>query len=85
MILKLKAFRFFSEAGFCFLGVLPDGGRVLVLTGRWWKLAYDQIHDDSRTKAQSAKTTKKGFLGFCLKFHEIADQVRDEGGESFSV
>ena len=25
----------------------------MLLTGRWWKLAYNQIHDDSRTKAQT--------------------------------
>ena len=50
----------------------------MLLSGRWWKLAYDQIHDNDRTKARSAKASKKGFLGFCFKFHEIADQVRDE-------
>ena len=33
----------------------------MVLAGSWWKLAYDQLHDDSRTKAQSAHDFKKGF------------------------
>ena len=33
----------------------------MVLAGRWWKLAYSQIHDNGRTKAQSAKACKKGF------------------------
>jgi hypothetical protein len=42
----------------------PDGGRVLLLAGRWWKLAYDQILDNNRTKAQSAEAFKKGFAGF---------------------
>ena len=50
----------------------------MLLSGRWGKLAYSQIHDNDRTKAQGAKGSKKGFLGFCFKFHEIADQVRDE-------
>ena len=36
----------------------------MLLTGRWWKLAYDQIHDDSRTKAQSAKASKSVFSVF---------------------
>ena len=36
----------------------------MVLGGRWWKFTYDQIRDNSRTKAQSAKTFEKGFLGF---------------------
>ena len=36
-----------------------------MLLGRWWKFTYDQIHDDSRTEAHSAKTFKKGFRGFC--------------------
>lgn len=40
----------------------------MLLAGNWWKLAYDQNHDDSRTKAQSAKASKKGFLGFCFKY-----------------
>jgi hypothetical protein len=35
-------------------------GCVLLAAGRWWKLAYNQIHDDSRTKAQSAIAFKKG-------------------------
>ena len=39
----------------------------MVLVGRWCKFTYDQIRDNSRTKAQSAKTFKKGFCGFCLK------------------
>ena len=52
---------FFSEAGFFFLKALTSAGWVLLLAGRWWKLAYDQIHDDSRTKAQSAKAFEKGF------------------------
>ena len=32
----------------------------MVLVGRWWKFTYDQIRDNSRTKAQSAKTFEKG-------------------------
>ena len=36
-----------------------------MLLRRWWKFTYDQIHNDNRTKAQSAKTFKKGFYGFC--------------------
>jgi hypothetical protein len=56
---------FFSEAGFCFLKALISERYVMVLAGRWRKLAYDQIHDNSRTKAQSAKDFKKGFCGFC--------------------
>jgi hypothetical protein len=50
-----------SGTGFFFLKALPDGGRVLLLAGRWWKLAYNQFHDDNRTKAQSAKASKKSF------------------------
>jgi hypothetical protein len=34
---------------------------VMALAGRWWKLVYGQIHDNDRTKAQSAKDFKKGF------------------------
>ena len=33
----------------------------MLLGGRWWKFTYDQIRDNSRTKAQSAKTFEKGF------------------------
>ena len=51
---------------FFFLEALISERYVMVLAGNWWKLAYDQIHDDSRTKAQSAKASKKGFLGFCF-------------------
>ena len=40
----------------------------MLLAGRWWKLAYDQVHDDNRTKAHSAKTSKKGFLWFWLNW-----------------
>jgi hypothetical protein len=50
-----------SVTGFFFLKDLISERYVMLLTGRWWKLAYDQIHDDSRTKAQSAKAFKKGF------------------------
>jgi hypothetical protein len=50
---------------FFFLKALISKGYVLLLLGKWWKLAYNQIHDDNRTKAQSAKASKKGFLGFC--------------------
>ena len=39
----------------------------MVLVGRWWKFTYDQIRDNSRTKAQCAKTFEKGFLGFGKK------------------
>ena len=59
--------RFFSEAGFFFLEALISERYVMLLSGRWWKLAYGQIHDNDRTKAQGAKGSKKGFLGFCLK------------------
>ena len=38
----------------------------MLLAGRWWKLAYKQIHGNSRTKAQSAKACKKWFLRFLL-------------------
>ena len=38
----------------------------MLLAGRWWKFAYKQIHDNSRTKAQSAKAYKKWFLRFLL-------------------
>ena len=43
----------------------------MVLVGRWWKFTYDQIRDNSRTKAQSAKTFEKGFLGFCKKSFRV--------------
>ena len=33
----------------------------MLLAGRWWKLAYNQLHDDNRTKAQSAKAFGKDF------------------------
>ena len=39
----------------------------MVLVGRWWKFTYDQIRDNSRTKAQSAKTFKKGISWFLFK------------------
>jgi hypothetical protein len=63
---------FFSEAGFFFLKALISERYVLLLAGRWWKLAYDQIHVDSRTKAQSAKAFEKGFLWFLLKISVIS-------------
>ena len=50
---------------FFFLKALISEGYVLLLAGRWWKLAYSQILDNGITKAQSAKDVKKGFLGFC--------------------
>jgi hypothetical protein len=60
-----------------------------VSVGRWWKCTYDQIHDDSRTEAQSAKTFEKGFLGFCLKpsaqakgFVKIKIRVRNKKDEN---
>jgi hypothetical protein len=56
---------FFSPEGGVFL-FESFNGRGLVLAGRWWKFTYNQIHDDSRTEVQSAKTLKKGFLGFCF-------------------
>ena len=56
---------FFSEAGFFFLKALTSAGWVLLSAGRWWKRAYDQFHDDSRTKARSAKAFIKCFDGFC--------------------
>ena len=37
----------------------------MILAGRWWKPAYNQILDNGITKAQSAKDFKKGFSGFC--------------------
>ena len=44
-----------------FMKALTSTGCVLLAAGRWWKLAYNQIHDDSRTKARSAIAFKKGF------------------------
>ena len=38
-----------------------------MLLGRWWKCTYDQIHDDSRTEAQSAKLSKSVFYVFVYK------------------
>jgi hypothetical protein len=35
-----------------------------MLAGRWWKCTYDQIHDDNRTAAQSAKLSKSVFVVF---------------------
>ena len=43
-------------------GHSTDGGVVQNL----WKLAYDRIHDDGRTKALNDQAFKKGFLGFCF-------------------
>ena len=45
----------------------------MVLAGKWGKLAYRQIHDDSRTRAQSAKALKKGFRGFC--YNSVRDLI----------
>ena len=58
---------------FFFLKALISKGYVLLLLGKWWKLAYNQIHDDNRTKAQSAKAFKKCFQGFCFNFCHFCD------------
>ena len=50
---------------FFFLRALISERYVMVSAGRWWKLAYSQIHDDSITKAHSDKALRKGFLVFC--------------------
>ena len=50
-----------QRAGFFFLKALISERYVMILAGRWWKLAYKQLHGNSRTKAQSAKACKKGF------------------------
>ena len=46
---------------FCFLKVVTSVGCVLLLAGRWWKLAYNQIHDGSRTK-HVVLNFRKGFF-----------------------
>ena len=61
------------ERCFCFLKVLMSKGHVLLLAGRWWKLASNQIHDKRRTKAQSAKLSKRVFMVFCLNFRAFRD------------
>ena len=50
---------------FFFLKALISKRYVMVLAGRWRKPAYSQIHDNTITKAQSAKAFKKCFYGFC--------------------
>jgi len=60
---------------FFFLRALISERYVLLSTGRWGKLAYSQIHDDNRIKAQSAKAFKKGLLGFCQE-HEDRNTCR---------
>ena len=49
---------------FCFLEALASFGCVLVSAGRWCKLAYNQIHDDSRTRARQCQAFKKYFFYF---------------------
>ena len=39
----------------------------MLLTGRWWKCTYKQIHDDSRTEARSAEALKKYLYCICQK------------------
>ena len=51
---------------FCFLKVVTSVGCVLLLAGSWWKLAYYQIHDGSRTK-HAVLNFQKGFLLFLSK------------------
>ena len=51
--------------------------------GRWWKFTSDQLHDGSRTEAQSAKTFKKGILGFLYSsFLLLLPSGRPRGGPS---
>ena len=49
------------RAVFFFLKALISERYVMLLAGRWWKLAYDQLHGDNRTKAQSAQAFGKDF------------------------
>ena len=49
------------RAMFFFLKALISERYVMLLAGRWWKLAYDQLHDDNRTEAQSAQAFGKDF------------------------
>ena len=54
---------FFSEAGFFFVEAVISAGYVRILTGRWWKLAYKQIHDNIRTMHE-VQSFREGFLLF---------------------
>ena len=58
---------------FFFLKALISERYVMLLAGRWWKLAYRQIHGNGRTKAQSAKACKKRFLRFLFKIRGICE------------
>ena len=49
---------------FCFLKVVTSMGCVLLLARSWWKLACNQILSNSRTKARSAKLSKRVFVVF---------------------
>ena len=48
----------------CFLKVVTSMGCVLLLARSWWKLACNQILSNSRTKARSAKLSKRVFVVF---------------------
>ena len=49
---------------FYFLKVVTSMGCVLLLARSWWKLACNQILGNSRTKARSAKLSKRVFVVF---------------------
>ena len=49
---------------FCFSKVVTSMGCVLLLARSWWKLACNQILSNSRTKARSAKLSKRVFVVF---------------------
>ena len=49
---------------FYFLKVVTSMGCVLLLARSWWKLACNQILSNSRTKARSAKLSKRVFVVF---------------------
>ena len=62
--------QFFSIA-FVFMVFLFESLRIrkngsVLSAGRWRKFTFIQIHDGSRTKAQSAEAFEKGFIGFGL-------------------
>ena len=51
------------KRGFFFVEAVISAGYVRILTGRWWKLAYKQIHGNIRTMHE-VQSFREGFLLF---------------------
>ena len=51
---------------FFFLKTLISERYVMSLLGKWWKPAYNQIHNNDRTKGTKCQSLQKGFLRFLL-------------------